>query len=436
LQNSSLTTLSFFITYGFMVFGLWLFLQGRKGSRIDDHPVCGGCKYDLFGQPEGTNICPECGADLHANNLITIGNRRPETKLMLTGGGIILAGVLFLTSEITFQAKGIRLIQYKSFHSLLFDAANNHNVVGNNAWENANEIVRRLQNSELSASEEQQVVAQALSLQADHSEAWYPIWGDIIEFIRSNHQMPEVDWNRYISQGISGSVQVRPYCTRGDPIPYVVNTETRFGTSFSSSGTPQVLISVRIVPGSRYQITPPAGLRISGRALIFPSELVPWQSLAPGPQTLEIQSIPIWNNRLYPPFTCQGSWTLLPDGQSSVRLYRDEALAASIQANLSCHSDFDPNGNPCIEIGNTGMPIKLAFDVLLKTSTTEWKQKGAFIMESYRTVTVYPDVPENIGDRVDVVLRPSISKAAATMDIDSLLDHEFVFKDMNIQKRH
>ena len=42
------------------------------------------------------------------------------------------------------------------------------------------------------------------------------------------------------------------------------------------------------------------------------------------------------------------------------------------------------------------------------------------------------EAPKLYGQRADIVLRPSINAAARTVNIDRLLDHEFVFKDVLI----
>jgi hypothetical protein len=44
--------------------GLILLILGLRGRRVDDHPICRKCGFDLFGKPEGSTICSECSADL------------------------------------------------------------------------------------------------------------------------------------------------------------------------------------------------------------------------------------------------------------------------------------------------------------------------------------------------------------------------------------
>jgi hypothetical protein len=42
--------------------GLILLVLGVRGWRIDDHPVCRRCRFDLVGVYPAIGACPECGA--------------------------------------------------------------------------------------------------------------------------------------------------------------------------------------------------------------------------------------------------------------------------------------------------------------------------------------------------------------------------------------
>lgn len=42
---------------------LALLIRGWRGKRIDDHPLCRACGFDLSGNSDAKS-CPECGAAL------------------------------------------------------------------------------------------------------------------------------------------------------------------------------------------------------------------------------------------------------------------------------------------------------------------------------------------------------------------------------------
>ncbi len=59
--------------------GLILFIRCWRGKRIDDHPLCRRCRYDLIGTPEPRKTCPECGTDLTDSHALVIGSRKRIT---------------------------------------------------------------------------------------------------------------------------------------------------------------------------------------------------------------------------------------------------------------------------------------------------------------------------------------------------------------------
>lgn len=46
---------------GLAALGLALFWRGWRGRRIDNHPWCRKCRFDLKGLWPGAARCPECG---------------------------------------------------------------------------------------------------------------------------------------------------------------------------------------------------------------------------------------------------------------------------------------------------------------------------------------------------------------------------------------
>jgi hypothetical protein len=53
-----------FLSGGLFIAGAALLFVGLRGRRLDDHPLCRRCGFDVFGTPEPQTACPECGADL------------------------------------------------------------------------------------------------------------------------------------------------------------------------------------------------------------------------------------------------------------------------------------------------------------------------------------------------------------------------------------
>lgn len=67
-----------------LIVSFFLLRRGIRGRQIGDHPHCRRCGFDLFGKPETSQQCSECGADIHAPKAIVIGVRhRSATKILL-----------------------------------------------------------------------------------------------------------------------------------------------------------------------------------------------------------------------------------------------------------------------------------------------------------------------------------------------------------------
>src|SRR3954449_11905348 len=95
LQDPTTVLLAAAIPLGAMAIALIVLRRGARGRRIDDHPLCRKCRYDLFGLPAPT-ACPECGADLTKPAAVVIGNRHPHRLMVYTAGGAMLASLAVL----------------------------------------------------------------------------------------------------------------------------------------------------------------------------------------------------------------------------------------------------------------------------------------------------------------------------------------------------
>lgn len=73
--------------------GVLLAWWGRCGNRIDEHPVCRKCRFDLVGRPPESQRCPECGADLRGRKAIAVGNRKLRPFALVLGSCIALLAV-------------------------------------------------------------------------------------------------------------------------------------------------------------------------------------------------------------------------------------------------------------------------------------------------------------------------------------------------------
>ena len=94
-----------------------------------------------------------------------------------------------------------------------------------------------------------QIAQAVLRLQANQALSWNPHWGDLIQKAESgdsDHRLSAAFWNRYISQALSITADVRPRIRVGDPIPIRLTCRLRAGSDFTSLGGISLEPSVRI----------------------------------------------------------------------------------------------------------------------------------------------------------------------------------------------
>src|SRR5438477_1788271 len=80
--------------------GVWLIRRGWLGRRIDDHPLCRRCGFDLYAKPETSTRCAECGADLGIARAIRIGHRRRRAVWIATGAALFLPLIVALGASL------------------------------------------------------------------------------------------------------------------------------------------------------------------------------------------------------------------------------------------------------------------------------------------------------------------------------------------------
>src|SRR3954449_10067266 len=76
-----------------LVMSALLVLIGLRGRRVNDHPICRRCGFDLFGKPAESTVCSECGADLNHRRAVWVGQREPRAWLLRTALPVLAISV-------------------------------------------------------------------------------------------------------------------------------------------------------------------------------------------------------------------------------------------------------------------------------------------------------------------------------------------------------
>src|SRR5256885_468391 len=93
--------------------GAVLLLFGMRSRCIDDHPICRRCGFDLYGRPETSKRCSECGAELNLPQSIRIGHRKRRPILLMSGLAVSLLGLGWLGLITASSLGGANLNPYK-----------------------------------------------------------------------------------------------------------------------------------------------------------------------------------------------------------------------------------------------------------------------------------------------------------------------------------
>lgn len=202
--------------------GLLLLAMGLHGRRVDEHPICRRCRYDLRRLGE-LSACPECGADLSGRRAVRIGHRRRRPALIVLGSLILLMGLgggtivgVDLATEISWQ-------QYKPLWWLERERRSANANVSAAAEQ---EILRRLWNDDLSPTQIDAINSDILARQPDLNSIWNGFDPQFIERCIELGLVDEETIGLYLKQGlnINVSVTTRQRAHAGGPLPIYVHT--------------------------------------------------------------------------------------------------------------------------------------------------------------------------------------------------------------------
>ncbi len=209
-------------TVALLVAGV-LFVAGLRGQRIDDHPLCRRCGYDLTGKSADTTQCGECGSDLTAPKAIQLGHRVRRRGLVCLG--IVLAvpsiGTLILGGWV--QARHVDVTPYKPVWWLRWDL----NGVSPAQTIALAELTARAQTGRLSAAQTAAIADTALAARAALAPSAAG-WGAFIETARSAGCLDRPRWAAYLRQAVRELTIKVPPTRQGDPILFSVDLPRPF----------------------------------------------------------------------------------------------------------------------------------------------------------------------------------------------------------------
>ena len=198
--------------------GVPMLVWSWRGRRIDDHPHCRKCGYDLFGSPGDAKACPECGADLKLRKAVRMGARRKRPIFFIFGLLVFLMTAALGSLHATQTAEKLGWQRVKPVWWLVREAKQPPGAVSDRAL---SELVRRMEEDELWDSQVSRLTDLALVMQADNIRLWKSQWADMIEIAFQQERLPEHKMRQYVAQALEGAIvfHVPIRVRRGEDMP-------------------------------------------------------------------------------------------------------------------------------------------------------------------------------------------------------------------------
>ncbi|HZL36423.1 MAG TPA: hypothetical protein VFC78_13975 [Tepidisphaeraceae bacterium] len=197
------------------VVGIVLASIGLRGRRIDSHPLCRRCGFDLIGKPQASTVCSECGADLGRPRAVRIGHRQKHSRLLWIAGAWLL---------IAFCADGLHIWQaFWSVHWIehapqWWLVREVHSRDAKARDQAIAEAARRDAKGTLSHAREALLVQEAMAHQHDWGYPWNAAWGDIVETARAGGRVGDSQWEQYLLETVTVRLSCEPLERQCDQI--------------------------------------------------------------------------------------------------------------------------------------------------------------------------------------------------------------------------
>jgi hypothetical protein len=474
------------------VAGGGLLLLGLRGRRVGDHPFCRRCGFDLFGRPEGSMTCPECGADLARARATVIGTRQ-RRRWPALGGAMLLVPSLAVGLLTTSGA--LRGLDWQKSKPTWYLLRETHAPDAATRLAALNELHARLTVKQLDRRQVGRLVDRVMAVQADASQPWVNVHGDIIELARANGHVDHDQWVKYAERSVANfaKLDVRPRVRRGDPAVHVLRCEPpRLGGQKSWAGIVRIrglvldeqeaplneaintgLAAVHRerpqLPGFD-QLLPLLGDGMRHGYLTVEVSLIPPDKIpAPTPRAAIARgrlpttiprtpaAIQSWQNAQLAAMNDAREKAMLdaalttvqlrlpvdieitPADQPGLKPVADDKLRAAVERSIAVDSVHI--GVPraiAVQVKWKAPPVDLSFRVGVRDGARYWPVATLACRAGERkTVGVRTDyIPseELEGDAVDVLFTPEPSAGARTIDVHSYWDREVVVKDVAVTR--
>lgn len=442
-----------------LALGSTLLAFGLRGRRLDSHPTCRRCRFDLVGLDKPA-LCPECGAPLEGTHRghprVVVGNWRRRRSLIASGLVVLLLACSLWSYSTWKNRSGPGWVTQAPTWWLMIESRSKDPAAVEPILA---ELLARRARGKLSDANTRTLVERALAWQADVSRRWSDPWGAVLEAGLTANLLTDQQREAYAAHAIVIHLEARPRVRVGDELPVEAIIEARGSgciafaaeTANITLGTQQLMserfgasgeigmaatpprVQVQIMPRQEgpdpaapadqpVSLTPGAyTLTTTWKVDVGPSR-TPYLSgstcgwgRAPGTGPIQHHRGPqdIWSTRTISATT---QITVCPASEATVELITDPALAAAVRNAVTIELSDDPpseygRGGPRARVNVNGSPIDLAFEVEFEGIDLGRAHYSVKARNGFQTEIPLP----RINGTYRAVLRPSPDAARGTI---------------------
>ena len=205
------------IVVGVGLAGLALLAVGLRGRRVDDHPLCRACGFDLTGASKTSTRCPECG---RVTTRPRVGHHRRRV------GPLVIGAALTAIALLVGGTLGVGVIRGVDWRDKLPTAWLLREATRGAIADRGDPIARLLARdaaSPLPAAARVALARAIIAVQPDARIAWRPTWGDWVAARLVDRTLPADARDAFVGELFANvAVEIRPVVRRGDALPIAI----------------------------------------------------------------------------------------------------------------------------------------------------------------------------------------------------------------------
>lgn len=207
------------VLFAVIALGVVLAVWGRRGRKVNNHPQCRDCGFDLEGVYPASVTCPECGSGLKRPGAVRNGVRKRMAWVTVLGLLIALLPLAPMAVLVYAAVTGTNIARYTPTGILLWQTRISSPAVNKTI---ADELISRLEKKELDKSQSGMVADRVLAMQADKTLEWDEMWGNVIDRINLNGDLSKQQLDKFRQQAVTLSGRTRAAVRPGDALPLVI----------------------------------------------------------------------------------------------------------------------------------------------------------------------------------------------------------------------